>query len=189
MLKRLLGKKKSAMEIQKPPDPVSEFPQLDAFWQTTEVSAARFFINDLFQRKFQSDAPAFGHHWVSFYKGDDGACWPVTYVHASIYGPMILLGGAMTDREGLKQMKKEHREAIVDAGGCYYTALRHLFVNMADQCEAYMGLIADPRSLSVSCAAGFAPTGDEKLFAYFHRPTTPQRREELIRAALAFGEF
>ena len=42
-------------------------------------------------------------------------------------------------------MKKAHRQFIIDAGGCYYTALRQVFVNMADQCEAYMGLIAATR--------------------------------------------
>jgi hypothetical protein len=189
MIKRLFGDGKNAMEYQDSPDPGSEFPQLDAFWQTTEVSAGRFFINGLFQRKFQLDAPPFGHHWVSFYRADDGGCWPVSYVHARIYGPMILIGGVMTDGAAMARMKEEHRQAIVDAGGCYYTALRHVFVTMADQCEAYMGLIGDPRSMEVSCAAGFEKTGHEKLVAHFHRPLTADRREELIQAALEIGPF
>ena len=189
MLKRLLGKKKTAMEYRDIPDHPSAFPQLDAFWQTTHVSTGRFFINGLFQRKFDSDAPGFGHHWVSFYKPGDGACWPVTYIHARIYGPMVLIGGVMTDGKAVARMEDEHRKAIVDAGGCYYTALRHVFLTMADQCEAYMGLIGDPRSMEVSCAAGFEKTGHEKLVAYFHKPVTPGRREELIQAALAIGEF
>ena len=177
------------MEIRKIPDPASEFPQLDAFWQTVEVSNGRFFINGLFQRKFHSNAPAFGHHWVSFYKADDGSCWPVSYIHASVYGPMILIGGVMTNGGAMSLMKEEHRQSIIDAGGCYYTALRHVFVAMADQCEAYMGLITNPRSMEVSCAAGFEKTWDEKLVAYFHKPATPQRREQLIQAALEIGPF
>jgi hypothetical protein len=189
MLKRLFGRQKTNMEFQDPADPSSEFPLLASFWQTTEVSASRFFINALFQRKFQFDAPAFGHHWVSFYKADDGACWPVNYIHARIYGPMILIGGVMTDGEAIKRMKAEHRQSIIEAGGCYYTALRHVFVTMADQCEAYMGLITNPRSMEVSCAAGFEKTGHEKLVAYFHKPITPHRREELIQAALEIGPF
>jgi hypothetical protein len=189
MLKRLLGRKKNAMSYRDSDDPVSEFPQLDGFWQTTEVSNGRFFINTLFQRKFHSDAPAFGHHWVSFYQADDGSCWPVSYIHARVYGPMILIGGVMTDGAAMARMKEAHRQSIIDAGGCYYTALRQVFVNMADQCEAYMGLIADPRSMEVSCAAGFEKTRDEKLVAYFHQPATPQRREELIQAALNIGPF
>lgn len=189
MLKRLLGKKNNAMSYRDSPDPASEFPQLDVFWQTTEVSNGRFFIKELFQRKFQLDAPAFGHHWVSFYRADNGGCWPVSYIHAREYGPMILIGGVMTDGKAMSRMKEHHRQSIIDAGGCYYTALRHVFVTMADQCEAYMGLISNPRSMEVSCAAGFEKTRDEKLVAYFHKPATPERREELIQAALEVGPF
>ena len=189
MLKRLLGKKNNVMGYRDPPDPVSEFPQLDGFWQTTEVSNGRFFINGLFQRKFRLNAPAFGHHWVSFYKAEDGSCWPVSYIHAREYGPMILIGGVMTDGSAMNRMKEEHRQSILDAGGCYYTALRHVFVTMAHQCEAYMGLISNPRSMDISCAAGFERTRDEKLVAYFHKPLSPQRREELIQAALEIGPF
>jgi hypothetical protein len=189
MLKHLLGQKKKAMKIQEIPDPVSEFPQLDPFWQTTDVSAARFFINDLFQRKFQSDAPTFGHHWVSFYKSESGECWPANYIHASIYGPLVLIGGAMTDGAVLQRMKPEHREAIIEAGGCYYTALRQVFNAMSDRCEAFVALIGDPRSMEVSCSAGFEPTRHDKLVAYYPRPVTPARREELEQAALSAAPF
>jgi hypothetical protein len=189
MSKRFFKREKTPMDFRDPPDPGSEFPQFAAFWQTTEVSAGRFFINGLFRRKFHSDAPAFGHHWVSFYKADDGSCWPVNYIHARAYGPMILIGGAMTDGVAMTRMKEEHRQAIVDAGGCYYTALRQVFGAMADKCEAYMALIGDPRSMEVSRSAGFEKTGDEKLVAYFHKPSTPDRKEELIRAALEIGPF
>jgi hypothetical protein len=189
MLKQLLGRKKRIMEIQKIPDPVSDFPHLDQFWQTTEVSAARFFINELFKRKFNSEAPAFGHHWVSFYKSENGECWPATYVHASIYGPLILIGGVMTDGAVLQRMKPEHRDAIIEAGGCYFTALRHVFKAMSDQCEAFAGLISDPRSMEVSCAAGFEPSGHDKLVVYCPRPVSAERREEFIKIALSAGPF
>jgi hypothetical protein len=189
MLKHILGRLRKGMEIQKPADPVSEFPQLDPFWQTTDVSAARFFINDLFLRKFHSDAPTFGHHWVSFYKTEEGDCRPVNYIHASIYGPLVLIGGAMTDGAVLKQMNAEHRAAIIKAGGCYYTALRHVFMSMADRCEAFVALIGDPRSLEVSCAAGFEPSGHGQLVIYYPRSVTPKRQQELIEAALSAGPF
>ena len=189
MLKRLWGRKGHTMELQEIPDPAGEFPQLDAFWQTIEVSNGQYFINELFQRKFHSDAPAFGHHWVSFYKADDGNCWPVSYIHASVYGPMILIGGAMTDGQAMARMKDKHCQSIIDTGGCYYTALRHVFVTMADQCEAFMGLIGNQRSMDVSCAAGFEPTENEGLVAYFPQPVLANRREELIRAALDVGPF
>jgi len=189
MLKNLLGRKKKTMDIRKIPDPVSEFPQLDPFWQTTDVSAARFFINDLFQRKFHSDAPTFGHHWVSFYKAENGQHWPANYIHASIYGPLVLIGGAMTDGAVLQRMKPEHREAIIEAGGCYYTALRQVFKAMSDRCEAFVALIGDPRSMEVSCSAGFEPSGHDKLVVYCSRPVSAKRREELIKIALSAGPF
>lgn len=189
MLKRLLGSRKQTVELLKLADPVSEFPQLDSFWQTTDVSAARYFINDLFQRKFDSDAPDFGHHWVSFYKNEGGDFWPVNYIHASIYGPLVLIGGAMTDGEVLKRINPGHRDAIIDAGGCYFTALRHVFGAMAERCEAFVALIGDPRSMEVSCAAGFEPSGHDKLVIYCPRPVTAQRREELIQLALSAGPF
>ncbi len=188
-MKRWFSKKNPPMEFRDPPDPAVEFPELNRFWQTTEVSAGQFFINELFQRKFRSDAPGFGHHWVSFYKSHDGSCHPINYIHAREYGPMILIGGVMTDGDALKRMAPEHRQAMKDAGGCYYSALRHVFATMADQCEAYMGLITDPRSMMVSCAAGFEKTEHEKLVAYFHKPISGKRKEELIRAALEIGPF
>jgi hypothetical protein len=43
--------------------------------------------------------------------------------------------------------------------------------------------------MEVSCAAGFEKTRDEKLVAHFHKPATPERREELIQAALEIGPF
>jgi len=188
-MKRWFSKKNPPMEFRDPPDPAVEFPELSSFWQTTEVSAGQFFINELFRRKFRSDAPDFGHHWVSFYKLLDGSCRPVNYIHARKYGPMILIGGVMTDGDALKQMAPEHRQVMKDAGGCYYSALRHVFATMADQCEAYMGLITDSRSMMVSCAAGFEKTEHEKLVAYFHKPISAKRKEELIRAALEIGPF
>ena len=188
-MKRWPKRKEPPMEFRDPLDPAIEFSELSSFWQTTEVSAGQFFINELFRRKFHSDAPGFGHHWVSFYKSDDGACWPVNYIHAREYGPMILIGGVMTDSDALKRMAPEHRQAMKGAGGCYYLALRHVFASMADQCEAYMGLITDPRSMMVSCAAGFEKTEHEKLVAYFHKPISRERKEELIRAALGIGPF
>ena len=51
MMKRLFNKAEAPFEFFDPPDPSSEFPQLAAFWQTTEVSSGRFFINSQFKQK------------------------------------------------------------------------------------------------------------------------------------------
>ena len=189
MLKRFFGKSEAPFQFVDPPDPASEFPQLAEFWQTTEVSGGGFFINDLFQRKYALDAPGFGHHWVSFYHADSGEFWPVNYIHAREYGPMILIGGVMTDGMAVKKMSEEHREALIEAGGFYYVALRTVFAIMAEQCEAFMGYIGDARSHQVSTAAGFRDTGHPHLVAKFHPAVSSKRQAELLEAAHKLGAF
>ena len=189
MMKRLFNKAEAPFEFFDPPDPSSEFPQLAAFWQTTEVSSGRFFINSQFKQNFASDAPDFGHHWVSFYRADSGAYWPVNYIHARQYGPLILCGGVFTDGAAVKMMSREHRQALREAGGLYYVAIRNVVATMADQCEAFMGYTGDAHSRKVSAAAGFRDTEHPHLVANFHPSTSPERQVELIQAAHKLGAF
>jgi hypothetical protein len=189
MLKRMFGKTEAPFQYVDPPDPVSDFPQLAAFWQTTEVSGGGFFIDDLFQRKYASDTPGFGHHWVSFYRSNNGEYSPVNYIHAREYGPMVLIGGVMTDGMAVKKMSEEHREALIEAGGFYYVALRTVFAIMADQCEAFMGYIGDARSHEVSTAAGFRDTKHPHLVARFHPAVSSSRQAELIQIAHELDAF
>ena len=70
------------------------------------------------------------------------------------------------------------------------SALRHVFATMADQCEAYMGLITDPRSMMVSCARQVSRKQNTKNWLrFFTSPSAAKRKEELIRAALEIGPF
>lgn len=171
------------------PDTQGDFHQLNAFYQTINVSAGDYFIGELFNRKFGSAAPDFGHHWVSFYKPKTGIFVPVNYIHARRYGPVVLIGGAVTDSNALRAMSKKHRQLIRVAGGSYYVGLRNVFHEMMGSCEAFFGYVGDSRAYKIDIAAGFRDTEHKYLVAYFPHPVSQKRREELIQRVSRLGPF
>lgn len=170
-------------------DAAPVFPEIAEFYRTVEVSHGPFFIGDLFQRKFGGPAPDYPRHFVSFYRSDAGAFLPVNYVHALPYGPVMLIGGCVTDGDAVRAMSEEHRERVMAAGGCFYIGLRSVFAMMADDCEAFFGCVDDERAYEVDIQAGFRDTPYEKLIAHFHKPLSAARKRALTDAVHEIGDF
>lgn len=166
------------------------FPEpLDAFLAITELDDATPFFGDLFRRKFGDPIPSDKHHFGVFYRTSDHAFVPLSYLHFMPYGELLLVGGLCTDGRAFERMRESERAAIKAAGGAMVHALRYVFVQLADLCDAYFGYCGDPRAYEVDMQAGFVPTQYEKLIARWHRPLDESRRAALVEKAHAIGPF
>lgn len=165
------------------PEPLSDFIVV------TEVDDARAFFGALFQRKFGDPVPGHEHHIGVFYRAQDGAFVPLSYLHFMPFGDIILVGGLCTDGRVFERMSDNERAAVRAAGGVMVHALRYAFAHLAARCDAYFGYCGDPRAYEVDMQAGFEPTGHDKLIARWHKPLDPVRRRSLIAKAHAIGPF
>lgn len=155
----------------------------------TPVSNGPFFANELFRRKFDHDAPDYGHPVVCFYRQDERRFLPLCYTSFLPYDEVILVGGAMSDGRVFKAMDQELAAEISASGGIYFHVLKFAFDHFSEQCEAFFGHAGDPRAYEVDIRAGFEPTPYEFLIAHFHRPLAPERRHYLVEKVHAIGPF
>ena len=154
----------------------------------TEIDDARI-AAPIFRRKFGGAPPDVPHHIVSFYRSEDGALWPASYVHFRPFGDIYLVGGASTDGDVVRRMSEAERADLAASGGLYLNALRWAFAHYADRCDAYFGYCGDARAWDVDMAAGFVPTGHDKLIARWHKPLHENVRRALVAKAHALGPF
>jgi len=153
------------------------------------VDNGGFFINDLFQRKFNGNAPNFGNHLVSFYKNNNSQYLPLSYTNFLPYKGVVLVGGAMTDGKVIKQMSDDEKKIISDCGGVYLNMLKYAFEYFSEQCDAYFGYVNDPRALEVDLAAGFIETKYQYLVVNYHKPTSNWKKKRLEKMAHHIGTF
>src|SRR3569832_1358240 len=97
---------------------------IDDFITVSEVDEGPAFADALFQRAYRKPAPDFPHHIVAFYRRDDGAQVPVSYVHFTDCGDIFLAGGASTDGAILRSMTAQQQEALHEYGGVMPATLR-----------------------------------------------------------------
>lgn len=164
--------------------------RVDDFLVITEVDDASM-ADSIFRRKYGgATVPDFPYHVVSFWKRDDGALVPVSYVHFwHRDNNMMLIGGACTDGNILREMSAGQRAAIDAAGGVNYLATRYSLHRYGPMCDAIFGHCGDARSFGILMRCGFQPMLAPYLIAYWPRLLTADRRQELIDAAHALGEF
>ena len=163
-------------------------PGAPDFILITEVDDSRIGA-PVFRRKFGAEPPDVPHHIVSFFRADDGALWPASYVHFRPFGELLLVGGAATDGSVFARMSEAQRQQVRDSGGLYLRALRWAFARYAEQCLAYFGYCGDARAWDVDMQAGFVPTAHDRLIAHWHRPLTEDARHALTATAHALGPF
>ena len=155
----------------------------------TPIGNSPFFIDALFRAKFSHPAPEHGHGLVCFYRKDWKHFVPLCYTNFLPYDEVILVGGAMTDGSVFRMMPPETRDAIRHKGGAYFCLLKFAFEYFKDDCEAFFGHAGDRRAYEVDIKAGFEPTPYEHLIVNFHKPTSAERRHELIEKIHAIGPF
>lgn len=162
---------------------------LDDLLIITEVDDGPAVAGHIFERKFgQPLTAAFPHHLVGFLRTPSGLV-PATYLHLWLRDDVGLVGGVCTDGRAFAGLDDAQRARIRDAGGVYLQVVRDCFARFGSRCEAFFGLVGDPRSWEVNLQAGFEPTGHDKLIARWHRPLAPARRSELVDRVLAIGDF
>jgi hypothetical protein len=164
-------------------------PRIDDFLVITEVDRGTPFAEPIFQRKYRTSAPDFPYHVVSFWKRDDGAFVPVSYVHFWHRGRMMLIGGACTDGNVVRQMSEAQRRAIDAAGGINLLATRYALRRYGPMCDVVFGHCGDPRSFAILMRCGFQPAKAPYLIAYWPRLLDAEQREALIAEADALGPF
>ncbi|UXI69466.1 hypothetical protein [Tahibacter amnicola] len=159
------------------------------FLYLTEVDDAAPLVGAVFERKFGHAFPEWKHHLIAFYRRDDGALVPLSYVKFFFLGSVMLVGGAFTDGRGFAAMSQEQRDAVTASGGVMVHLLRYGFRHFADRCDAYFGYCGDARAWEVDLAAGFEPVGPERLLAHWHKPLHANTRKAYIAMAEALGAF
>ncbi len=164
-------------------------PRLAPFFLATEVADGRRLAAPLFQRKFGTPPPDFGHHLLGFHVRADGSLAVAAYLHLWTQGTIGLVGGGCTDGHVLRAMGETERQAITASGGLLFQMLGYCFARFEAELEAYFGHCGDARAKAVDLAAGFLETREPYLLVRPNRVLTPARSEELLKQAVAIGAF
>lgn len=166
----------------------------------------KYFINELFNKKFNCDAPEATNpqivelfsikgapvvinHLIGFYKNKNNSFQPVSYVSLLVYKNVILVGGVMTDGEVIRKMSEHERQIIANSEGIYYSMLEYVFEHFADQCDAYFGYVNNARALEVNLSAGFKKTEFQYLIANFHKPLSNWKKNKITKMIRDIGPF
>lgn len=162
---------------------------IDDFIVVTEVENGPAFAEHLFQLKYKAAAPDFPHHVVAFWKRDDGAYVPASYVHFSDCGDIYLAGGACTDGNVLRAMSDAQRATLADYGVLMLATLRHGFARWGPHCDAIFTCCGDARALETTPKLGFIETPVRYLLVNWMRELSEQRKADLIEKAATFMPF
>jgi hypothetical protein len=163
--------------------------RLAPFILVTEVADGRFFIGDLFQRKFGHLPPDFGHHIVAFYRDNERIYLPASYLYLWTQGTIGLFGGGCTDGRVLRAMAPEQASLLNQAGGLLRQTHEYCFAKFGSELEAFFGHCGNPRTKEVIFQAGLRETRTPYLFVRYNKSLKPKRQEELLRQAEAIGAF
>ncbi len=163
--------------------------RFDELIRISEVDDGAFFVNDLFRRKFGSDAPSSPHHVAAYLALTPDSFKLVGYAHFMPFGDIMLVGGVCTNGRAFETLDEAQRNVVREAGGVYFQVLRYAFARFADDCEAYFGYCGDARAEQVNLSAGFRHTGHPHLLVNFHKPQHEVMQRALIAKAAAIGPF
>lgn len=162
---------------------------IDDFIIVTEVDRGPAFAGPIFQRKYGQELPDFGHHVIAFYKREDGAFIPASYVHFTDCGNIFLAGGACTDGNVLRAMSSEQQQLIEDYGALMLATLRYGFERWGARCDAVFTCCGDARALETTPKVGFIETGVPHLLVRWSAVQSGAHRAELIAKARSFMPF
>jgi len=163
------------------PEPIRDFVSISV------VDDGPFFIDELFRRRYGSEAPRVPNHVVAFARTGE-LLRPICYLHMHRLGDMVLVGGLCTDGDALRTLTPDQQHALRTAGGIGLNMLRFSFVRFADT-EAHVGYCGDARAFEIDMQAGFRTTQHQYLLIHTPRPLAPEREAELIARAHALGPF
>ena len=165
------------------PEPLQPFLTIEI------VENGRFFVSDLFRRKFGHEPPDFGHHIVVFYRDQGSALRVASYLHLWVKDTFGLIGGGCSDGRVIRGMTDAERGTVERAGGLLLQTLRFTFARFEGGLEAFFGHCGNDRALAVDLQAGFQRTDDPHLLVRWNAPLDQAARERLYRSAIALGAF
>ncbi len=174
------------------PRPEREAPQpipgAASIVRVEEVADARFFINDLFWRRFGSDAPDYPRHFVAFYESSQNQFAAIGYVHYSPFDDSWLCGGLVIDDRAYRRIPAQHRAAIKAAGGVAEIMLRETFARLRNA-PTIWGYVGDKQSEVVCLRAGFVHTGAKHVLAVWNRELPADDKAARLARVVAVGAF
>lgn len=163
-------------------------PEIHAVLRVEEVADARFYINDLFRRRFGGDAPDYPRHFVAMHATSPGHLNAVGYVHYSPFEDSWLCGGMVMDERAYRRMPVHHRAAVRSTGGVAEFMLRETFARLRDA-PAIWGYVGDRLAEAVDLRAGFVHTGEKHLMVVWNRELSEPDRLARLARVKALGPF
>jgi hypothetical protein len=163
-------------------------PDVESIVRVEEVDDARFFINDLFRRRFGSDAPDYPSHFVAFHAAGGAQYGALGYVHYSRFEDSWLCGGMVMDDRAYRRVPAHHRAAIKAAGGVAEIMLRTTFARLRDA-PAIWGYVGDKLAEVVDLRAGFVHTTAPHVMVVWNRPLSDAEKAERLAKVVALGPF
>jgi hypothetical protein len=161
---------------------------IDDIIRVEEVTAAEFFIGDLFRRRFGGDPPSYPRGFVAFYKPDDFNLQSVGFVHFMAFEDSYLCGGLVKDDQRYRQMPTEHTNVIRAAGGIAEKLLRATFARLADS-PAIWAHVGNPLAERVLLRVGFQHTEDQHIMVYWNKDLPAEEKAQRFARVVALGSF
>lgn len=163
--------------------------KLEDFIVITEMAEGAPFADPIFRRKYAASAPTHGHHLLAWWKRGNGAWQPAAYLNYLPFRDAMLIGGASTDGEVLRQMSDGERAAIEKSGGLMLQLVRYGEARFEKESIGTFGHCGDARSWSVLSQCGYVRLDDPHLIVRWNREPQGAAREELLKAVKAIGRF
>lgn len=186
-LKVLISRKHAA---QKNNDYASVMRTLNGDVIVTELSNGCCIVDDLFIKTFGHPAPTHGQHVVTFCKVLDGSYRVVNYLNYWVKDDACYIGGAITDKNILKNsISTPLLESITAQGGLSKLSIMYTVENQLRHISAVFGHTEVPRSLQVILEIGFVATTEPALYVKWAPGVSEQRKDELVAQAVAIGPF
>jgi GNAT superfamily N-acetyltransferase len=166
----------------------SRAPSAQDLLYVQEVTAADFFVGELFRRKFHAPPPAFPIHYVSFYRAAPTDIRVIGYVHYSEFEDSYLCGGLVIDDRIYRQMPASHREAIRRGGGIAEHLLKVTFARLG-HAAAIWGYVGDTRAERVDARVGFRRTEHPYVMVCWMRELSEEDKRDRMSRVVALGPF
>jgi len=165
-----------------------ETPDIGTVVCVEEVSNARFFINDLFRRRFGSNAPDYPRHFVAFHAASPHQYTAIGYVHFSPFEDSWLCGGMVMDDRAYRRIPAHHRAAIKGSGGVAEIMLKDTFARLRDA-PAIWGYVGDKLAEAVDLRAGFVHTTAEHVMVVWNRELPIEEKAARLARVVTAGPF
>lgn len=155
-----------------------------------ELENGSYIVDELFMQVFGHPAPTHGHHIVTFCRLDDGSYRVANYLNYWIKNGACYVGGAVTDRDLIKnKISKKLLVKISQYGGLYPLSVMHLLEHQLGPTSAIFGHTSVPRALEVILELGFVATDEPYLYVKWAPCVSERNKKSFLVQAKEIGDF